>query len=317
MGNLLPAGCRVPFVTGVLALGLMACGGRYQRMAQEAPQLAVTATDGHGYQLQLPQMPRRIVSLSPHTTEMLYAFGAGPQLVGVSETSDYPELPADLARVYTNPKLEAEALLALRPDLVIVGHELFPESMRQPLQARNVPVYFVRTTNLASVWSNIRAVGALTGHAEKARLLADSLQNLASKLAKENAGKVQYPSALFFGRQPMQTAGRGGYLHDMLMAAGAKNVFAHLKDSVVVIAPDSLPPHAPEFVLLPSDDSRYFADVVSQSPACNNLPAVLQNQVFQLNPAWYLRPGPRLGLGLMELTRALHPDTDIEKLISK
>jgi iron complex transport system substrate-binding protein len=294
-----------------------ACGGRYKRMAQEAPQLAVTVTDGHGYQLQLPRAPQRVVCLGAHVTEMLFAIGADSLVVGADENSDYPELPATLGRVYTHPKLEHDALLGLRPDLVIVADELFPESLRGALATHGIPVYFVATVKLADVWNNLRALGTLTSKSTRANQLADSLQNLAQALGHATAGKVQYPTAILFAHAPMRTIGSGSYLHEMLQLAGGKNVFGNLKEAFPSIKPDSLVARNPEYVLLPEADGQYFANLITESPACNNLTAVLQNQVFQLRPEWYFRPGPRLGLGLVELTRALHPDVDMAQLAKK
>ncbi len=290
------------------------CTNRHSALVKEAPLLARTLTDDTAQQHTFKASPKRIICLAPHLAEIVYAIGASGRLIAVGEGASYPEQSAALQRIALRPALDVQAIIALKPDCVLLWDQLLPQAaVRKALAAEGIPVVAMHVDSLAHAWRGIRKLGVLLEAEPRANALADSLQEFVTKLRAITVNRVQYSAAMLFGTTPARAVARG-HVSEMLQTAGARNVFATGAEPYPMLNADSLLYKNPEYLLVLEADGQYFSNYVSQYPGLVYTTALVQNQVFQLTPDLYFHPGPRLGQGLVELVRALHPEIDLTSL---
>lgn len=250
---------------------------------------------------------RRIVSLSPSTTEALYAIGAGAALVGRSRYCDYPPEVARLPEVggYVDPNFEA--VLALTPDLVTGARGPSGTTVVDRLGARGIATYFPETESLAGIETMIVGLGERTGHEPEARAVVAHVE--ADVGAVERAAEGQHPTRvmLLFGLEPIVAAGPGSYADDMLRRAGGTNVVTEGgryptlgMERVLALDPDVV-------VDATMGESHDIERITAQTAGWRDARAVKSGRVVPLHDEVVLRPGPRVAQGLWELARVLHP----------
>jgi iron complex transport system substrate-binding protein len=261
-----------------------------------------------------PPKPQRIISLVPALTEMLFAIGAGPQVVAVSSFDEYPPQVRDLERVGALLDPNLERILALRPDLVAVyGSQ---QDLKTQLARARIPVYSYRHAGLADITATIREIGERAGHAAEATALVGRIEaQLASIRAR--IGTARRPrTMLIFGREAgalrgIYASGGVGFLHDMLEAAGGEDVFADIKRESVQATTELILTRKPDVILEiragPADAGNIAAEQ-SAWKALGSVPAVRNGRVlFVIDPRTVV-PGPRVAEATELLARALHPD---------
>jgi iron complex transport system substrate-binding protein len=254
-----------------------------------------------------PPLAARIVSLSPSTTEALFAIGAGASVVGRSRFCDYPPAALALPQVggYVDPSLEA--ILALRPDLVVGARGPSGPRLAATLGAHGVATFFPETESLAQIDEMLRGLGARTGHVADAGRVALALDGQEAAIARAVAPLPRVRALLVFGVDPIVVAGPHGFPDEMLARAGGANVVTEGSpypslgvERVIVLDPDVI---LDASVTGGAGTSRITAD----SPGWREVDAVKRGRVVPLVGEAVLRPGPRIADGLAEIARALHP----------
>jgi len=262
-----------------------------------------------------PTAPARIVSLVPATTEMLYAIGAGPRLVGVGSYDRYPPEVEALPRLGGLLDPSIERVLALRPDLAIV-YDTQAELRRQMEQAR-IPVWVYSLKALADVTSTMRALGTRIGMAREANAAADRIQAQLAAIAAKVAGRPRPRTLLVFGREPgslrgITASGGYGFLHDLLELAGGTDVLADIRRASVAMSSELVLARAPAVIIeVHYGDSARRGALDAERRVWNSLqavPAVRMNRVHLLAGDEFVVPGPRVVQAAERFARALHPD---------
>lgn len=189
----------------------------------------VELVDDAGQTLRLPQPARRIVSITPHLTEMLFAAGAGAQVVGVSAWSDFPAAAKALPRVGDSALLDLEAIVALRPDLVLVWGNGSSAQQIQRLRAARLPVFVSESRTLAHVATTLRQFGHLAGSERVAEARALDYERRIAALQSRYAGRK--PLVVFYQiwHQPLMTISASHVIDEALGLCGAVNPFASLR----------------------------------------------------------------------------------------
>jgi iron complex transport system substrate-binding protein len=260
------------------------------------------------------QAPRRIVSLVPNVTEILFAIGAGPQVVAVSNYDVEPPEVRSLPTVGALLDPDTERIISLRPDLVITyGSQ---SDLQSQLKTANIPFFDYRHGGLDHIMVTMRALGARTGHVEQAEKAAQSLQASIEAVKKRVAGKRRPKTLLVFGREPgslrniYASAGRG-FLHDMLVAAGGDDVLADIEKESAQISTEMILARAPEVILeLNAANQLNDADlkkVTDPWMTLSSVPAVKNQRVVVIMGSGISVPGPRVAEGIVKFERALHP----------
>jgi iron complex transport system substrate-binding protein len=260
--------------------------------------------------------PQRIVSLIPAATEMLFTIGAGPQVVAVSSFDAYPPDVKDLPRVGALLDPNVERILSLKPDLVLVyGSQT---DLKEQLTRAGIGMYDYRHAGLSDVATTIRALGERTGHAAKAREIADGIDRGIDEIRRRVHGRPRPRTLLVFGRERVAlrgiyASGGVGFLSDMLDAAGGENVFADVKLQAVQTTTEQILAKRPDVVLevratnsaFPSGDR---ASELNVWKTLGSVPAVRNGRVLFLFDDRIVIPGPRVVEGTREMAKALHPD---------
>jgi iron complex transport system substrate-binding protein len=261
--------------------------------------------DDIGQTLELDHPPQRIISLTPHLTELLFAVGAGTQVVGVDSASDYPRAAQALPRVGDYSRINYERILALKPDLVLVwvGGNRAADIHR--LKQMGLPVLHTQATRLEDVARLLRLIGQASGHGREGETAAQDFSLRLSALQGQ-AGRTR-PVAVFYQvwERPLMTVGGTHWISDALALCGARNIFADLRALSPVVSLEAVLRRAPALIVSGSD----APDMRLQWQRFAALPAV-KNQAFVRVDADRLhRLTPRLIAGVAELCAAVQPWT--------
>lgn len=275
---------RRAFLTG-LAAALAGCGGK--------PPVS-------------PRRPR-VVSLSPSTTESVFAIGAGALLVGRSRFCDHPKEIETLPAVggYADPNVEA--ILALVPSLVVGARGPAGPGLAEALEARGIETYFPETESFAQIGEMLLGLGKRLGHVPEATVMVNRVE-LLRKLVVNAVKDLPAPrTVMLFDTGPIVVAGPGGFPDEMMRLARADNLITE-GGPYPTIGLERLIALDPEVIL---DGATAGAPGPSSlaakrdAPGWKSLRAFATNRVHALSST-VLRPGPRIGDGLKELARAVH-----------
>ncbi|MDB5107623.1 MAG: periplasmic binding protein [Candidatus Binatus sp.] len=249
----------------------------------------------------------RIVSLAPSITETLYALGAGSEVVGVSQYCDYPPQVRALPRVgsFLTPNLEA--IIALRPTLVI-GIELSSDVRQiRALKEMGYKVLQVRDESFAEIEAGIAAVGASTGRERQARDLVAKIRAQVDAVRERIADAHKPPALMLVGHQPIVAVGRGTFLSEMLQIARADNIAATSGEEWPQLSLEYIIAMRPEVIL----DGSMGNDPASPNQFWENyptIPAVRNRRVLGYPQDPILHSGPRVGQSLETIARMIHPE---------
>lgn len=254
----------------------------------------------------------RIVSIVPAVTEMLFAIGAGPQIVGVSSFDHFPAAVEKLERVGGLLDPNVERILALKPDLVIVYGA--KSELAAKLARANVATFAYETGGMSNVTRMIRALGSRLGRVSEAEAEATRIERGLAAIRASVAGQPRPKTLLVFGREPgslrgIYASGGVGFLHDMLDVAGGDDVFADVKRENVQLSAEGILARAPEMIMelhgtLAPQKVESERRVWSALPS---LPAVKNQRVQILVGEWLMIPGPRIVEATKAFADALHP----------
>ncbi len=271
--------------------------------AQAVVASPVQVTDGLGRQVRLQAPARRIVSLAPNVTELVYAAGAGPHLVAVSSYSDWPAAARKLPRVGDAFRIDLERIVALKPDLVIGWASGTSPSERQVLTRLGLPLMLVASRRLDDIARSIRRIGRLAGTAAVANRAAAAFLAIRNRLARIYAHR--HPIRVFYelSGRPLYTVGGHQIISQILSLCGGRNVFSDLGKLAPVVARGAVLARKPQVILIDSGQGAQAAlDAWKRWPW---LPAVKYGNLF-LVPATVLgRAAPRLLQGALVVCRDL------------
>ncbi len=298
-------------ILNLLTLGLLltACAP-----TAPVPVIALTGihlTDGLGREVNLPGPAQRVISLAPSNTEILFAIGAGPQVVGRDHLSDYPEAAKTVTDIgSTYEALNTEQIVALKPDLILAAEVNTPEQVKS-LESLGLTVYYLKNpATLEEMYGNLEIAAQLTGHANEAAALIDALK---ARVAAVDARIVPISSrpSVFYemdATDPAKpyTAGKDTFITLLIERAGGHNIAADL-DGYPQLSLEQIVASNPDFIIL--GDAAYGTSPASVAarPGWADLSAVKNNHVVAFDDNLVSRPGPRLVDALETLAKILHP----------
>ena len=251
--------------------------------------------------------PMRIVSLAPSVTEDLFALGAGPEVVGVSQYCDYPPQVRDLPRVgsFLTPNLEA--IIALRPTLV-VGLELSSDVRQiRALNSMGYPVLLVSDDSLQQIENSIEKVGARINREDEAHRLIAQIQAQIAAVQQRLANAKPKRALMLVGHQPIVAVGTGTYLDELMRIARADNIAAAVGEQWPHLGMEFIIAMRPEVIL----DGAMGTDPLSSNDFWEKyptIPAVRDHRVLGYAEDPMLHAGPRVGQSLELIARKIHPE---------
>lgn len=307
-------------VPAIVAGLLVACGSAKEAApaaastATPTPAATPTATfpvtvkDQDGKPVTVSAPPKAIISFSPGITEILFAIGAGPQVIAADQFSDFPaEAKALKTRVkYTNP--DVESALALNPDLVAMSRA--QRTSVERFRTAGLPVFYApEPDTLDAVVESVRMWGQLTGHPAEAERVASDMRARIDATKAKVATVTEGPRAYYELSDSLFSVGDQSFIGSMLTLLKAKNVATG--------APTSFPQLTAEAVISRDPQVIFLADAVSggqsletlkKRPGWTSISAVKEGKVYPVNQDIGNRPGPRIVLALEELGRLLYPE---------
>jgi iron complex transport system substrate-binding protein len=248
-------------------------------------------------------LPRRVVSLAPNLTEIVFAVGAGDRLIGVSDYSDYPEAAQSLPRI-GGLEVSAERVASLSPDLVLATPEGNAKGPVRALEAVGVPVLVVPGSSLNEVLQGIRLVGRRLGHAREGEALARKLDSRRREVRSRGSGRPRPASVLLIWPDPAQAAGGSTFLDDVLTEAGARNLLGD-RPGWPVLSPEWLASEPIDVLVIPdSAETRpAYEHAFASGPLSRG--TVSRARVIRIPESVLTRPGPRVFDALETLEREL------------
>ncbi|MBL8480847.1 MAG: cobalamin-binding protein, partial [Rhodocyclaceae bacterium] len=243
---------------------------------------------------------RRIVTLAPHATEMLFTVGAGAQIVGTVEYSDYPDAALKIPRVGSYPQLDMERLVALQPDLVVVWGSGNAGAVMPRLAALNIPAYMTEPHTLEDVAVTMEKLGTLAGRGAEARAAGQAFRARRDALAARYAGRP--PVRVFYEiwNRPLTTVNGQHLISHVLALCGGENVFAgavSIAPSVNVEAVIAANPEA----IVASNDNPQRTPLLDDWKRWTMLTAVARGNLFDIVPELMQRHSPRILEGAAQL----------------
>ena len=304
-------------VTSRVRAGIRVCSAGLQACRVTAVVLAIALLSSVGVSplASAAAGPPRIVSLVPSATEMLFAIGAGPQVVGVSSYDTYPPETAKLPKLGALLDPDVERILSLRPDLAVVYAT--QTDLERQLRRAGIDIFEYRHAGLADVTQTIRDLGSRTGHRNEAEAVVSRIDDGLAHIRRAVAGLPRPKTLLVFGRERLAlrgiyASGGIGFLHDMLTIAGGDNVFADVKLQAVQATTESIIARRPDAIIevhsaeTPTPRGAVQDEIKTWS-LLGSVPAVRNGRVFYLIDDRLVVPGPRIAEGVRLLADVLHP----------
>ena len=271
-------------------------------------------TDGLGREVKLAAPARRIVSLAPSNTEIVFALGAGDKLVGRDDFSDYPaealKVPS-IGSLY--PNVNAEVIVALKPDLVLAAGITNPDDVTA-LADLGLAVYTTRfAVGFDDIYADILAVGQLTGRGDEAEALVADMQARLQAVTAKTANVADKPKVFYEidATDPARpyTAGPGTFVDQLLAMAGAANVGNVSAEAYFQISVEELVAQDPAMIILGSYTyGGQTPEMVKARSGWDKIAAVKNDAVYTFDDNLVSRPGPRIVEGLETLAMLIHPE---------
>ena len=285
---------RSTLLSAIIGLGLIGC----QRASPPEGQLRAVDDARDTVRLQAPA--RRVVSLIPAATELLFAIGAGPSVVGRTQYCDYPPAAQAVANLGDGIKPSIEAVLAQRPDLVVLYNSGQNAAVAGRLRELGIPHLRINTDALSDVPRVSRLLGLLTGHSRGADSLIavfDTALAHASTASTARRPKV----LLLVWEQPPMTIGRGSFLSELIERAGGENLFADVTTSSGVVSIEAVAARNPDLILATTEGPAAFAS----RPEWQVVPAVRRRRFLRVSGSEFNRPSPRAPSAIRELAERM------------
>jgi iron complex transport system substrate-binding protein len=274
-------------------------------MANIAPR---TFVDDLGRKLYLAKAPNRIVSLAPSVTEMLFALGAGAQVVAVTDFCNYPPEAREKSRI-GGLKPSIEAIIAMRPDLVLVPHAFLDPAVLAKLDELKIATYVLDAKSLEDILNQLTQLGRLLNRSADAGQLVAALRQRI-RAVRDRTQDLPRPRVFYvLNSNPLMTVGQSSFIHQLLEAAGASNVGATSSQPSPRISIEEVLAQNPDILMFPVGSTEGIPESERrQWERWSQLTAVREHRLYQIDSELIDRPGPRIVEGLERLARQFHPE---------
>jgi iron complex transport system substrate-binding protein len=273
------------------------------RRAERAAPPADTLRDDYGTPIVLGHTPRRIVSLNPATTEILFAIGAGPRLVGRSEYDVFPDSARMVPSVGAALRPNIESVLATHPDLVVLYASQDNRPAADRFRQAGIQTVSFKNDSIAQFARDARLLGRVTGDSARAATLVDSVMATLARVRAATAN-LPHPTILIHAwDRPIIVIGGGSFLSELLDIAGARNVYADVKTPSATVTLEDIVTRNPDYVLA----SPVSAPKMRASESWNAVPAIRAGKVLVYDTMLVGRPSVLLGAGAVSLANLIHP----------
>ena len=264
----------------------------------------VTVNDDTGRSVTLASPAQRIVSLSPHITELLFAAGAGAQVAGVASYSNYPSDAQRLPAVGSATHLNLEAIIALKPDLIVAWESGNVAPQIEQLRTFNIPVFFSEPRQLEDIATSLQRLGRLAGSSTVADATAQAFRERYRKLEREYSGREPVRTFYQIWHQPLMTINGRQMISQVIALCGGSNIFADLPTLAPIVSREAVLAAAPQ-VIVASGRANERPEWLDSWRAWPQVPAVKHGQLYVIEPDLIQRQTPRILQGAEIMCRQL------------
>ncbi|BBH19961.1 putative ABC transporter substrate-binding lipoprotein YvrC [Paenibacillus baekrokdamisoli] len=275
--------------------------------AAKATVYPLTVKDATNTELTFAQAPQKIVTLLPSETEIVYSLGAGEQVVGVDDNSNYPSEVASKEKI-GGMEANIEKIVSLKPDLVLAS-----SSMNKPvidkLRSLKLNVYATDPKTYNAVIEKITQIGAILDHNDKAAEVTKHMQEVLTQVT--DTLKDAPKPTVYLEFSPGWTVGKGQFLDELITLAGGTNIAT--KPDWYEIDPEAVLKANPDFIIYASmtvkeGEKNPILAAIESRPGWKTIKAISDKKLFEVDQDPLVRVGPRLADGLLEVAKKLHPD---------
>lgn len=245
---------------------------------------------------------KRIIALSPHSVEMLYAIGAGDSILATTDHADFPKSALDIPRIGGYHGIQIERVLELEPDLVVVWGSGNKAEDLQRLKDLGFNVYNSDPKTLEAVAEELKELGKLTGHQVEANKVADDYLAGLEALRKDNLAKSEVKVFYQLWSTPLMTVAKNSWIQQIIAVCHGENVYLDAASDYPQVSLESVLLKMPEVILQSQDEGNVLGVDWSK---WQEIPAVNNQHIYQLNADLLHRAAPRALQGVQALCDAL------------
>ncbi len=273
--------------------------------AADSETVAATATDDFGLALPVDaRYAERVVSLNPAATEVIFAMGANGRLVGRSKWDEFPAEAKQVAPLGDGIRPNVEAILGVRPTLVILYATAENRAAADALTRAGVRTLALRVDHIGQFMALCRTLGVALDAAPRARQVADSVQRTLNRVRDAMRGAEPVTVVWPLWHSPVLAVGGGSYLDELLEIAGGRNVFHEMEAPSPPVSIEEIAKRDPERVLA----SAQAVQTIAATPSWRAVSAVREGRLGIIDPTLTGRPSVVLGMAAVSLARLLHPE---------
>ncbi|MBB5149961.1 MULTISPECIES: ABC transporter substrate-binding protein [Ureibacillus] len=305
---------RIWFLTVLLIVILAGCGNNKENGTSQETDLhksdyLYTVVDDRGVEIAFEQVPETVVSLQPSNTEILYELGVGDKVIGVTEYDKWPEEVQHVEKVSDITTVNVERVVELNPD-VIFAYITGGEEQLEQLESIGLKVFVIKPANsIDDVYGDIQQIAQVMGVEEKGNELVEKIKEQFAVI-KEKTASIEQKKKVYFEIAPapdIWSIGSGTFQQELIEAAGVENIYADQQGWFSVSEEDIINRN-PEAIITTVNFSDDPTGEIKSRKGWESVLAVLNNEVYVLNPDILDRPGPRIAEATEIIARAIYPE---------
>lgn len=304
---------RLPFVFSpsaprltALFLTLLFFLSSCQRNPDQNAPIGLSVTDDLGTVVSLPATPRRIVSLAPSITEILFVLNLDSAVAGVTDVCDYPDAARSIPKVGGMTSPNFERIVELNPDLVVMTVAGNARTDYDKMISLGLHVFVTNPESVEGVYKSVADLGRLSRRTGSADSLLSDLRTREKIIRQRADGERQKSVLLLLSLKPLIAAGPGTFLDELIRLANGRNAAAAAPTAYPMLSREEILTLQPEVILVTNDVAQSIQDVKNAYPEWQSIQAIQTNSVAIVDPSLISRPGPRIILGLQALVDAIH-----------
>ncbi len=253
--------------------------------------------------------PKKIISLAPNITEILFSLGLDQEIVGVSIHCNFPEKVQSKVRVGSYISLDFEKIVSLKPDLIIATGAGNTRDMVERLERLGFPIYVIFPRNVEDVIRNVGHLGQLVGREKEGVEIIQEMKRRRERVVERTQGLPRPRVFLQIGEAPVVTVGKNSFADDLIRLAGGDNVAGNEKEMYPRFGMEEILKRSPEVILISSMNPRgNYQKALQEWSRWKTIPAVKNGRIHLIDSDLIDRPSPRIIEGLEEMARLLHPE---------
>jgi iron complex transport system substrate-binding protein len=269
----------------------------------------ITVKDEVGRKVTFPFPPKRIVSLAPNITEILFSLGLDEEIVGVSIHCNFPEKAKSKTQVGSYISIDFERIVSLKPDLIIATAVGNTRDMVERLGELGFPTYVIFPKNFNDILQSIGHLGQVVNREKEAEEIIQRVEKRSERIVELTKNLHRPKVFIQIGDAPIVTVGKGSFADDLIRLAGGENIASREKEVYPRFGMEEILKRSPEVILISSMNPKGdYQKIFLEWSRWKTIPAVKNKRIHLIDSDLIDRPSPRIIEGLEEMARILHPE---------